>query len=30
VAEPAMAGEAEERRASAGEDVYDIPAFLRR
>jgi cell division protein FtsZ len=30
VPEPALAGEAEERRASAGEDVYDIPAFLRR
>jgi cell division protein FtsZ len=31
VPEPAMAGgEAEERRASAEEDVYDIPAFLRR
>ncbi|HEX5079929.1 MAG TPA: cell division protein FtsZ [Geminicoccaceae bacterium] len=30
VPEPVMAGEAEERRASAEEDVYDIPAFLRR
>ena len=30
VPEPALAGEAEQRRASAGEDVYDIPAFLRR
>jgi cell division protein FtsZ len=30
VPEPAMAGEAEARRASAEEDVYDIPAFLRR
>jgi cell division protein FtsZ len=28
--EPAMAGEAEERRTRAEEDVYDIPAFLRR
>ncbi len=28
--EPAMAGEAEERRVAAEEDVYDIPAFLRR
>jgi cell division protein FtsZ len=30
VPEPAMAGEAEERRTRAEEDVYDIPAFLRR
>jgi cell division protein FtsZ len=30
VPEPAMAGEADERRARAEEDVYDIPAFLRR
>jgi cell division protein FtsZ len=30
VPEPAMAGEAEQRRAGAEEDVYDIPAFLRR
>jgi cell division protein FtsZ len=30
VPEPAMAGEAEGRRARAEEDVYDIPAFLRR
>ncbi len=30
VREPAMAGEAGERRAGAEEDVYDIPAFLRR
>jgi cell division protein FtsZ len=30
VPEPAMAGEAEQRRTRAEEDVYDIPAFLRR
>jgi cell division protein FtsZ len=30
VPEPALAGEAEQRRTGAGEDVYDIPAFLRR
>jgi len=30
VPEPAMAGEAEQRRARVEEDVYDIPAFLRR
>ena len=30
VPEPAMAGEAEQRRTRVEEDVYDIPAFLRR